>query len=191
MNETSKCRKFRQQQNHFQKYLHGTILDIGAGADPLIVESGAVRAWDKTDGDAMMLDGVTSESFDAVYSSHCLEHMIDVPTALANWTRVLRPGGFLYVVVPDYELYEKCVWPSMFNPEHKHTFSINLARDHAKRDNHWNLDEDLMPMLADLKIVIIESGLQFDGYDWNKGNADQTRGDALSQIYFVGRKLMH
>lgn len=41
--------------------------------------------------------------FDAVFCFHALEHLYphEVPVALANFLRVLRPGGAAIVVVPD------------------------------------------------------------------------------------------
>lgn len=44
-------------------------------------------------------------SVDAIWSSHNLEHLLphEVPTALAEFRRVLRPGGMAYVVVPDVQ----------------------------------------------------------------------------------------
>lgn len=41
--------------------------------------------------------------YDAVYASHFLEHVYtsDVPKVLAGFHRVLVPGGFISVVVPD------------------------------------------------------------------------------------------
>src|SRR5258706_2267348 len=47
MNETSKCRKWRDQQGHFDRYLTGKGIDVGAGLDALTVRAGHVRAWDK------------------------------------------------------------------------------------------------------------------------------------------------
>jgi SAM-dependent methyltransferase len=43
--------------------------------------------------------------FDAVYCSHCVEHLYpkDVRVALAEFYRVTAPGGFALVIVPDLE----------------------------------------------------------------------------------------
>jgi SAM-dependent methyltransferase len=87
---------------------------------------------------------VSADTFDFVYSSHCLEHMRDVPETLRNWTRILRPGGWLYVVVPDYVLYEKMSWPSRFNSDHKQSFSGLIDRSAVVRPNHWHLDGQLV-----------------------------------------------
>ncbi len=50
------------------------------------------------------LSGLASESFDLVYASHVLEHLgyvHDLPRALAELARVVRPGGRICVSVPD------------------------------------------------------------------------------------------
>ena len=43
--------------------------------------------------------------YDAVFCSHCLEHIhgYEVARALAEFHRVLRPGGHALIVVPDLE----------------------------------------------------------------------------------------
>jgi SAM-dependent methyltransferase len=48
---------------------------------------------------------VADESADAVYSAHNLEHLFahEVPLALGEFHRVLRPGGFVLITVPDLQ----------------------------------------------------------------------------------------
>jgi hypothetical protein len=40
-------------------------------------------------------------SLDYVVASHVLEHVANPVAALAEWVRVVRPGGLLYVIVPN------------------------------------------------------------------------------------------
>jgi predicted SAM-dependent methyltransferase len=70
-----------------------TRLDIDPNARPDIVAS-------MTD-----LSMVEAGQFDAVFSSHNLEHLYphDVPKALAEFKRVLKPTGFALVIVPDLQ----------------------------------------------------------------------------------------
>lgn len=64
-------------------------LDIDADAEPDIVAS--------------IHDMGDIGTFDVVYSSHCLEHLhwLDAEKALSEFYRVLKPGGFAMVMVPD------------------------------------------------------------------------------------------
>lgn len=54
---------------------------------------------------ASMVDMGGIGPFDAVYCSHALEHLYphEVPAALAEFFRVLKPGGRAVVLVPDLE----------------------------------------------------------------------------------------
>jgi len=54
---------------------------------------------------------VDSASVDAVFSSHNLEHLEahEVPLALGEFFRVLRPGGLLLVTMPDLEAVARLV----------------------------------------------------------------------------------
>jgi ubiquinone/menaquinone biosynthesis C-methylase UbiE len=51
------------------------------------------------------MSAVPSASVDAVYSSHNIEHLYphEVPLALAEFRRVLRPQGFVVVTCPDLQ----------------------------------------------------------------------------------------
>ena len=190
--ETSKCYAKRRERGDFRRYLFGNGIDIGAGDDPLIVEEGSVRAYDKLDGDAQYLEGIADDSFGFVYSSHCLEHMRDVPLALKNWIRVLKPGGALYVVVPDFELYEKGVWPSRFNPDHKATFSMLRPRS-SNTKTHYYLPELVKWLDREAGLNVMEVHREDDGFDLRRFEVDQTEtrhGGALCQIYFVGIKRL-
>lgn len=46
---------------------------------------------------------VPSESYDALWSSHTIEHLHDheIPLAFAEFLRVLKPGGFVLIRCPD------------------------------------------------------------------------------------------
>lgn len=51
--------------------------------------------------DAVDLSCVASGSYDFLLASHVLEHIANPLRALHEWKRILTPGGFLVVVVPD------------------------------------------------------------------------------------------
>jgi len=68
-------------------------LDIDKSVSPDIVAS-------MTD-----MSTVETASFDGVYSSHNIEHLYvyEVPVALAEFKRVLKPGGFVVITCPDLQ----------------------------------------------------------------------------------------
>jgi len=52
-----------------------------------------------------MKSAFSPQSFDAIWSSHTLEHLYahEAPLALAEFKRVLRPDGFALITLPDLE----------------------------------------------------------------------------------------
>tara|TARA_B100001094_G_C18112357_1_gene761959 strand:- start:408 stop:1049 length:642 start_codon:yes stop_codon:yes gene_type:complete len=125
------------EPNFSNRYFVGKGLDIGGGPDPLglylelFPRMQGVKIWDKTDGNAETLDTIESCIFDFVHSSHCLEHLDDPSQALQNWFRVLKPDGYLVIIVPDEDLYEQGEFPSTWNGDHKFTFTIS-------KKNSWS-----------------------------------------------------
>jgi len=125
--------------NFINRYFVGVGLDIGGKPDPLCLyqqlfcQMRTVRTWDWEDGDAQYLASVKDFEFDFVHSSHCLEHLVDPREGIRNWLRVVRPGGYLVVTVPDEDLYEQGVFPSTFNRDHKWTFTIFKTRSWSER----------------------------------------------------------
>jgi len=51
--------------------------------------------------DAETLDGIADASYDFLVAGHVIEHMRNPIGALANWARVVRPGGLIYLIVPE------------------------------------------------------------------------------------------
>lgn len=125
--------------NFVRRYFCGTGLDIGGKPDPLSLYAElfplmkSVKTWDLEDGDAQYLHGVQDNSLDFVHSSHCLEHLHDPREGFVNWFRVIRPGGFLVITVPDEDLYEQGVFPSTHNLDHKWTFTIYKKQSWSAR----------------------------------------------------------
>jgi SAM-dependent methyltransferase len=97
-----------------QRYLSGSqILEIGGTGDGRgipITESAINIDLDYPGYDGRTLP-FADESQDAVYTSHCLEHIDDSSNALRDWFRVLKVWGYLIIIVPHQMLYEKKVNP--------------------------------------------------------------------------------
>lgn len=180
MHEQSKAAKRRYYDGAFHnRYFVGKGIDIGGKPDPLAQYIGAfprmieVRTWDMEDGDGQFLNGVPDESFDFVHASHSLEDMEDVSEALHNWSRVVRPGGFIIVTVPDEDLYEMGHWPSRRNPAHKWTFTIAKVRSWSPRS--INVVDLVMEFYDRLELERLVLQRDFYRDDLRQREFDQTR----------------
>lgn len=83
-----------------------------------------------------------SGSIDCVFSSHLLEHLVDYKSALAEWWRLVKPGGHLVLYLPHADLYPNIGQPGA-NPDHKHDFrpeDIVAAMTEVGHD--WDLVEN-------------------------------------------------
>jgi SAM-dependent methyltransferase len=154
--------------NFLTRYFKGHGVDIGGLPDPLslyvelfpLLEN--VRVWDWDDGDAQYMAGVADDTFDFVHSSHCLEHIVDPAQGLATWLRVIKPGGYLIITVPDEDMYEQGVFPSNFNLDHKWTFSV--MKSHSWSDKSINVIDllrGLGPQADVEKIELLSSTYRF------------------------------
>ncbi|WP_345817790.1 methyltransferase domain-containing protein (plasmid) [Paraburkholderia sp. PREW-6R] len=174
-----------------ERYLAGEGIDIGCGETPLSLfadrfpSMGLVRGWDIVDGDAQFMAGVQDESFDFVHSSHCLEHLEDPREALRHWLRILKPGGFLIVTVPDEDLYERGHWPSWFNATHKWSFTVYKPQSPLPRSlNVLDLYREFSQVAECERVV----QLRHDFDDHAAPGVDQSLGDAECAIEWVWRK---
>jgi predicted SAM-dependent methyltransferase len=96
MNESTKAQAYWGTIE--KQATQGNGIDIGCGPDPV---SPNARRFDLEHGDANFVSQYVKEQFDFVYSSHCLEHMHDPKATILDWWRLVKPGGHLFVVVPD------------------------------------------------------------------------------------------
>ena len=192
MHECSKALLRRMQDARFAtRFFVGSGIDIGAGPDSLdeyrelFPQVGRVMGWDIEDGDAETLDGLAADTFDFAHSSHCLEHLHDPHAALANWVRVVKPGGHLVITVPDEDLYEQGVFPSTFNSYHKWTFTIHKARSWSSRSiNVFELLSRCADSVQTLKVELIDHA-----YRHRLARVDQTMSVAAeSSIEIILRK---
>ena len=112
-------------------YLRGDGLELGALNNPLLVSpqarvkyvdfaaaetvaeqfpGHAVKIPDIVD-DAVTLTSVEDCSQDFVIACHILEHLEDPIGAIKTWFRVLKPGGVLFMSIPDrrftFDFYRK------------------------------------------------------------------------------------
>lgn len=86
-------------------------------------------------GDASALP-IRDAQLDYLCSSHVLEHLADPLSALWEWHRVLRRGGFLYLVVPDkrftFDEPRKLSSPEHILAEFLHGPTDEASREHIR-----------------------------------------------------------
>jgi predicted SAM-dependent methyltransferase len=156
MYEASKAMKRRFNDGNFFKYFKGIGVDIGAGPDCIdryskVFGFDGAYNWDLKDGDAQEMKSVADGTYDFVHSSHCLEHMVDPRTAVKNWVRVCKPGGYVVITIPDETMYEKNMWPSQYNSDHKWSFTMG-AKTLPKSLNIF----EFLLKVNDVEIVKVE-----------------------------------
>ena len=92
------------------KYCKGCGLDIGAGYWPL---PGSTPIDNEVgSGAANRIEDIQNESQDYVFSSHCLEHILEWEKALDTWISKIKPGGILFLYLP----HPSCKLWHMSNP---------------------------------------------------------------------------
>lgn len=127
-NEAMKSYVAKLQSGFIARYLSGAhVLDIGFRGhsglqQPIVPQAiGIDLGYPGYDGVRLPFP---DESQDAIYSSHCLEHMDDPVAAVRDWHRVLRVGGHVVVAVPHQHLYERRQRPpSRWNRQHRTFFT--------------------------------------------------------------------
>lgn len=156
--------------------LSGRGLEIGAGSQPMPCHAGMrVEYLDRLTaddqrrhhpelarapfvdpdvvGDAEHLESIPDASFDFLIAAHVLEHLPNPIRALEEWCRVVKPGGLIYVVLPDKR--------RTFDRRRQRTPLAHLVMDYYRpskeRDFEHFLDYALNVHLADANTALPEA----------------------------------
>lgn len=103
-------------RNEVLRYCAGRGIDIGCGGDKIVPDAigfdlpvpYAAVGDDHIDltGDARHIE-LPDACLDYVYSSHLLEDFPDVKPVLTEWLRLLKPGGYLILYLPDEQVFRE------------------------------------------------------------------------------------
>lgn len=139
----------KPHRQRFQSYLVGRGIEIGALHNPMPVNStrAKVRYVDRVPlegqrehypelidfklvppdivADADRLTMVADNSEDFIIANHLMEHLPDPIGALKEWYRVLKPGGILFLALPDKRF--------TFDKDRPRTVLAHLVADHDDR----------------------------------------------------------
>lgn len=130
----------RLEFNEVIQYTGGTGVDIGCGLNK--IHSAAIgidmRLGSKDFGYAyganiayrpekpyLELPWFADESLDFVFSSHCLEHIVDPVKSVKEMRRTLKKDGYLVIILPDDRYYPR-KGEKGANPDHKMDYSFEL-----------------------------------------------------------------
>lgn len=175
-NETAKATRRRTQEEKdgmfpWSTILKGKALDIGCGPDLLKIPG--CEGWDLRDGDCNdMRPYFPSDTFDLLHASHVLEHMRDAKASVESWLSILKPGGYLVGEVPSWELYEGKRDTSIWNMDHKSTWSMWSMKGGKILPHHYAPDFFTQFNVDVLLLRIVDTN-----YDYCVGaSRDQTWG---------------
>ena len=132
MKEASKC------AHRVMQYLNGMGVDIGCGNDKVKPDAIGIDKNQSSDATIIWSDlnalPFKSRSLDYVFSSHCLEDLRDKYSALVEWLRILKPGGYLILYLPHKSYYP------------------NIGTPFANKDHYEDIDEnDIIQVLEAIK----------------------------------------
>lgn len=140
------------RREHYEQESRSLKLNLGSGPQKL---PGFVNVDLSSGKSAYPLD-FPDESAEVIRASHLLEHFPgnDVPDVLADWVRVLKPGGLLKVAVPNF----KWICESYLSGERKPLSSYLLGGQADPNDFHKALFDEvtLYKLLREVGLEQIE-----------------------------------
>lgn len=92
-----------------RRYVKGKVLDVGAGSGALLGQIPEAVGVDLVPRHPRVCQGAAEDlpfsdgQFETVFAIDVLEHVIELPNAIAEVSRVLRKGGYFIAVVPNRE----------------------------------------------------------------------------------------
>lgn len=128
----------------YQRVFRGDVLDIGGSGDSLgrhrhvltgITHLTVLDLFGCHDAGVDQFIGGDAATdlgrqFDLVFSSHTIEHLDEPWVAAKQWWKMVKPGGYLFVIAPSWEHYERKVWPPTKNPDHRTAWVMLTESDH-------------------------------------------------------------
>lgn len=102
-----------------------------------------------------------NRKFDLIIARHVLEHLHDPRAALTGWLALLKPGGALYVEVPNADSRTarllKCRWPLWYVPRHLSHFTRETLDALIRSAGGWaEISRSEIPMMGN--VLAIKAG---------------------------------
>lgn len=115
-----------------QKWCKGKGLDIGCNRPEWAFPNS--QMIDLEIEDEWNAYNLPDEKFDYIFSSHCLEHLLDWVGALEYWRSRLKKDGVLFLYLPHYR---QKYWKPWHNRKHIHVFTPEVIEDYFY-DTEWS-----------------------------------------------------
>ena len=176
MQEVAKSTVRRLKDSRWQEIFKGSGIELCSDT----LDTTPSVAWDNvtsienfSKGDANYLSTYYDrDRFDFLHASTLLASMRNPVEALRDWLKVIRPGGYAIVTVPDFYLYECGKWPSPWSSTHVSTWSMirpdtgceyhQYVTENWLKDNNLKAKWNIKPTLVD------------NNYDYTLLDVDQT-----------------
>ena len=142
-------KEIRTFYNSIERYVGKTVLDLGAGEgtfanflknnclrvkniSALEISQNAIKkgkdnySWlNYIQGSADDVFPFKDNQFDTIFMLDVIEHLVDIDTSLSECWRVLKKGGKLILITPDFNFIKKLIvaliyWEKMFYPNNPH-----------------------------------------------------------------------
>ena len=77
-----------------------------------------------------------NDNVDYIFSSHCLEHILDWVSVMDYWYDTLKIGGVLFLYLPDYS---QEYWRPWNNKKHYNILSSEILKDYMVDKGYKNI----------------------------------------------------
>ena len=121
-----------------------------------------------------LLSARAKESYDFLYSCHYFEYLRSPASVLRQCWSLVKPRGYMAIVVSDEDLYEQGKWPSRFNAAHQSTYTLHKRQgeSHAWSPRSINLFQLIVENLPDCRPLLLR--VRDAGYDYSIRGLAQT-----------------
>lgn len=124
-----------------------------------------------------------SDSFDAIYMNHCIEHLSDPQKTLEECMRIARPKAIIYVTLPHFTNAA-----SFGDVTHRRAFSYRALQTLAKNVTYNNKALALNKMRITLRIPLFDPIINIAPRFWEDYFCFMITGRALYYAFEVNEQ---
>ncbi len=158
-----------------QEFKTGRILDVGCGAG-IFLNAMKRKGWEingtepsaiaRENAERLLqqpvfqsLEVLPEKKFDVITLWHVLEHIADLPVTMQQIKRLLKPGGVLYIGLPNYNSFDAqkygAYWAGYDVPRHLWHFNTQSMTAFLKKQDYTLIR--MVPMKLDAFYVSLLS----------------------------------